>query len=146
MPPQLAFPPVNQRATPVPRVATPAPVAVMPPAPPIPVAIPVTDEWRVSVLQGDNYWKARQVSEAIESYAHALDVADTSPQIASVMDRAALCRKLGVLQINGASPAEARDTFNRGKKLLQQAKGKTGPEGTKLMQEIDNLLMRTDRD
>ena len=98
------------------------------------------------MLQGDNYWKARQVSEAIESYAHALDVADTSPQIASVMDRAALCRKLGVLQINGASPAEARDTFNRGKKLLQQAKGKTGPEGTKLMQEIDNLLMRTDRD
>ena len=144
--PQLAFPPVGQRSTPRPPVATPAPVATMPPQPAIPVAIPVTDEWRISVLQGDNYWKARQVSEAIESYEHALDVADTSPQIASVLERASLCRKLGVLQINGASPAEARDSFNRGKKLLQQSKGKTGAEGAKLLQEIDNLLLRTDRD
>ena len=144
-PPQLAFPPVNQRPVrPPPPAATPAPVAVMPPPP---VAIPVTDEWRVSVLQGENYWKSRQVSEAIESWEHALDVADASPQVASVMDRAALCKRLGVIQINGASPAEARDSFNRGKRLLQQAKVKGGSaEATKLLQEIDNLLLRTDRD
>ena len=142
---QVAVLPVSAIQPVAPAVAT----AVAPPAP---VEESAT---RIAIIalhqRGDAAVSQRRPDDALGFYEEAVDNARASAPNASPeakAEAAVLCRKLGTLQLQMASTAEARASFVQGRKLLLQLKahGQLNAERAKVLAEIDLSLRRLPRD
>ena len=130
--------------------------ALQPVAPP-PVAPPPPAEEspaRVAVValhhRGDAAFNERRLDEALGFYEEAVDSATATPNASpdARAEAAVLCRKLGTLQLQMASTAEARASFVQGRKLLLALKshGQWNGERAKTLSEIEISLRRLPRD
>ena len=144
--------------TPAPRVAqiTVPPISsIQPVAPPV-VAPPPPEESpaRRAVValhhRGDAAFNQRRLDDALGFYEEAVDAAAASPGTSpeAHAEAAVLCRKLGTLQLQMASTAEARTSFIQGRKLLLALKshGQWNGERAKVLSEIEVSLRRLPRD
>ncbi len=100
---------------------------------------------------GDIAVERRLFEEALVHYEKAVDSVGTAGQNASPDSRteaALLCRKLGTLQLQMASTAEARDTFVQGRKILLQIKkeGHWNASRSRVLAELETSLRRLPRD
>ncbi len=101
--------------------------------------------------RGDAAVAQHRFEDALGYYSEAVDTiratAARAPAGAKA-DAAVLCRKLGTLQLQLASTAEARASFVQGRKLLLQLKaaGHWNGERAKVLAEIDTGLRRLPRD
>ncbi len=144
--------------TPAPRVAQiviPPMSAIQPVARPV-VAPPPPEEnpARLAVValhhRGDAAFNQRRLDDALGFYEEAVDAAvaapGTSPEARA--EAAVLCRKLGTLQLQMASTAEARASFVQGRKLLLALKshGQWNAERAKVLTEIEVGLRHLPRD
>ena len=109
---QISPPPVIPRSAPVP-----APV-VAPPEP----ETPLLNTWPGKVAEGDNLMRRHKTEEAIDSYAEALDLAQSNPKVVFAADYGRVCMALAGLQLQGGSDAEARRTLIEGRKFLLSIK------------------------
>ncbi len=134
-----------------------APVSVIQPvAPTAPPAAPVEESVvrRATVAlhhRGDAAVGERSLDEALGFYEAAVDQARADgPQATpeAKAEAALLCRKLGTLQLQMASTAEARASFIQGRRLLLQLKahGQLKGERAKVLAEIETSLRRLPRD
>ena len=152
-------PAVAAAPTPAPRsaqVVAPPISAIQPLAPPALVPPPPAEESpaRVAVValhhRGDAAFNQRRLDEALGFYEEAVDsaaaVPDASPDARA--EAAVLCRKLGTLQLQMASTAEARASFVQGRKLLLalKAHGQWNAGRAKVLSEIEVSLRRLPRD
>ena len=101
--------------------------------------------------RGDVAFSQRRLDEALGFYEEAVDNSRASAPNASPeakAEAALLCRKLGTLQLQMASTAEARASFVQGRKLLLQLKthGQLNAERAKVLAEIDLSLRLLPRD
>ena len=129
-----------------------APAAATAVAPPAPVEESAMRTATVALHQrGDVAFSQRRLDEALGFYEEAVDnsraaAPNASPEAKA--EAALLCRKLGTLQLQMASTAEARASFVQGRKLLLQLKthGQLNAERAKVLAEIDLSLRRLPRD
>ena len=101
--------------------------------------------------RGDAAVGERRLDDALGFYEEAVDNARADGPHASPeakAEAAVLCRKLGTLQLQMASTAEARASFVQGRKLLLQLKahGQLSGERAKVLAEIETSLRRLPRD
>ena len=144
--------------TPVPRVAqiaVPPMSAIQPVARPV-VAPPTPEEnpAHLAVValhhRGDAAFNQRRLDDALGFYEEAVDAATAAPSTSpeARAEAAVLCRKLGTLQLQMASTAEARASFIQGRKLLLALKshGQWNAERAKVLAEIEVGLRHLPRD
>ena len=150
---QPAPPPVPVASLPLVKQAS------VPPAAPIEPLLPTspTEESLAHMAiiglhhRGDAAVAQHRFEDALGYYSEAVDTiratAARAPAGAKA-DGAVLCRKLGTLQLQMASTAEARASFVQGRKLLLQLKaaGHWNGERAKVLAEIDTGLRRLPRD
>ena len=125
-----------------------APAAVAPPPP------AEDSPARIAVValhhRGDAAVSQRHLDEALGFYEEAVDSAASAPNSSpdARAEAAVLCRKLGTLQLQMASTAEARASFVQGRKLLLALKshGQWNAERAKVLSEIEVSLRRLPRD
>ena len=130
--------------------------AIQPVVPPVVAPPPPMEESpaRVAMMnlhrRGDAAVSARRLDDALGFYEEAVDSAAASPSASpdARAEAAVLCRKLGTLQLQMASTAEARASFVQGRKLLLALKshGQWNAERAKVLSEIDVSLRRLPRD
>ena len=143
--PSMPFAPMAQIAVP--------PVSVPPPAAPSAPTEETSAPLAMVALhhRGDDAVGQRHLDEALDFYEQAVDSARATPQNAtadSMTEAALLYRKLGTLQLQMASTAEARTSFVLGRKLLLQVKkeGHWNAARAKVLAEIETCLHRLPRD
>ena len=145
--------------TPAPHVAqvvVPPVSAIQPVAPPAVAPPPPAEDSpaRLAVValhhRGDAAVSQRRLDEALGFYEEAVDSAAATPNASpdARAEAAVLCRKLGTLQLQMASTAEARASFVQGRKLLLALKshGQWNTERAKVLGEIEVSLRRLPRD
>ncbi len=110
-----------------------------------PVAV---EEWQRFSEQGDLLVKRRDPDAAIQAYEQAITSAEESTTLVAPADIARLCLKMGALEAALGSTAEARGSFEHGKRLLLEARsaGKLPPEAQQALAELEGNLRRLPRD
>jgi hypothetical protein len=108
----------------------------------------VLADWQRYAEQAEGLMKQRDPDAAIQAYEQAISSAEESVQPVSVIEIARLCHKMGSLEAALGSTAEARGSFEHGKRLIQQAKvaGKLPPDALHVLGEIEGSLRRLPRD
>ena len=101
--------------------------------------------------RGDEALSERRLDDALDFYEQAVEsirVSGGNSTPDSRTEAALLCRKLGTLQLQMASTAEARASFVQGRKLLLQVKkeGHWNSTRAKVLAEIETSLRRLPRD
>jgi hypothetical protein len=113
-----------------------------------PIPIPPTP-WRDAMRDGEELLRQRRAEDAVEAYYHALRLASESDPPAPPFEIARLCQRLGTLQAQFGSGAEARATLLRGRTILQNLKVKDkspSDDTTRLLGDIDAALKRLPAD
>ena len=110
-----------------------------------PVAV---EEWQRFSEQGDLLVKRRDPDAAIQAYEQAIASAEESATPVAVAEIARLCLKMGSLEAALGSTAEARGSFEHGKRVLLDARsaGKLPPEAQQALAELEGNLRRLPRD
>jgi hypothetical protein len=116
----------------------------VPVAPAVPDRPVVGEDWRHYQAEGDALVSQRQRDAAVEAYLSALDLA-TDGRAVTAVEVAALCRKAANLQIGLGSPAEARQTLEKGRAALKKIAG-GGAERQKAIEQIENQIRTLPRD
>jgi serine/threonine protein kinase len=108
----------------------------------------VLAEWQRYAEQAELLVKRRDPDAAIQAYEQAISAAEESLTPVSVAEIARLCIKMGSLESALGSTAEARGSFEHGKRLLIQARsgGKLPPEAAQALAELEGNLRRLPRD
>lgn len=160
-PAESSQPPIAQPEAPTPApppaeavaaTVTPAePIAPEPPAPAPEMAL--RDVARSLHARGDRAITERHPVQALDYYAAALEAAQSSAaqpgvDAAARAEVALLSRKLGTLQARYASIAEARASFDHGRKALLRLKARGGWNGghQHLLDEIEASMRALPRD
>lgn len=111
------------------------------------------DEVRTLERRGDETMSERRTEDALDLYRTALSSAEeyAARKGASPAARdhvVALMRKLGTLQMQNSSTAEARATYMQARKLLLQIKAQGGwsRERAKVLDEIESRLLSLPKD
>jgi hypothetical protein len=151
------------RVQPTESVPAPAPAASSNPASPAPTAITspasttddavLLDEVKTLERRGDEIMAERRTEDALDLYRTALtsavEYANRKGANPVAKDQVVmLLRKLGLLQLQNASTAEARSTFQQARKTLLQikAKGVWSRERDKILDELESRLLSLPRD
>lgn len=108
----------------------------------------VVEEWQRFAERAELLVKKRDPDAAIEAYEHAITSAEESATPVNVAEIARLCWKMGSLEVALGSTAEARGSFEHGKRLLLEARsaGKLAPDALQALAEIEGSLRRLPRD
>jgi len=111
------------------------------------------DEVRTLERRGDETMSERRTEDALDLYRTALGSAEEYAARKGANPAArdqvvALMRKLGTLQMQNSSTAEARATYLQARKLLMQIKGQGGwtRERAKALDEIESRLLSLPKD
>jgi hypothetical protein len=110
-----------------------------------PIAV---EEWQRFAEQAELSVKRRDPNAAIEAYEQAIASAEESVTPVNIAEVARLCWKMGSLEAALGSTAEARGSFEHGKRLLLEARsaGKLAPDAAQALAEIEGSLRRLPRD
>ena len=109
---------------------------------------PVLEPWQRLADRAESLVKRRDPEGAIQAYEQAVDAAELSETPVAAAEIARLCFKMGSLEVALGSTAEARGSFERGKRVIQDAKGagKLPPEAIQVLADIEGVLRRLPRD
>jgi serine/threonine protein kinase len=108
----------------------------------------VLAEWQRYAEQAELLVKRRDPDAAIQLYEQAITSAEESATPVPPVEIGRLCIKMGSLEAALGSTAEARGSFEHGKRLLIQAKssGKLAPDAAQALAELESNLRRLPRD
>ena len=119
-----------------------APPVVQPPVPTAEPTVPADEDWRALVADADALMQRRSRDDAMDAYLAAFDLASDGRPI-SASDLTQLCRKIANYQVSLGSPAEARQTLERGRLALRKT---TSPDKQKFIEQIEKTLQGLPRD
>jgi hypothetical protein len=134
------------------------PTSSVPPAPAPPASntesdAVLLDEVHTFERRGDETMAQRRPDDALDLYNNALQSAEEYALRKSATPQArdqvvALMCKLGILELQNSSTAEARATFMRARKALLQekAQGQWNRERSKTLDQIESRLLSLPRD
>jgi hypothetical protein len=158
-PPPSPPPNVNLSSAPITgeRPAALPPTADLPPAALSPEQI--AEEAATAVLKdatdarmkADRLMRAGQVPEALPLYLRALDCTERYAALragddSAMVETAKLCLIVGSLQATYSSTAEARQTFETGRRILGKVKGKGSDERSRTLNSLQLQIRRLDDD